>query len=145
MWRSDSRAGRTTRGLGWIVQNTRKSTKEEWKQMLLTDQRCKVLWWEHSFTHSSLKCIQTENIIVNIYSGEVGRSDISNNSSLEIGVKEMIRFQESLPDGFMTALKTKIVTISTAKKKSQHTEDPVVMNYNANLIVSQVLYLVGNQ
>ena len=82
---------------------------------------------------------------MNIYSGEVGRSDISNNSSLEIGVKEMIRFQESLPDGFMTALKTKIVTISTAKKKSQHTEDPVVMNYNANLIVSQVLYLVGNQ
>lgn len=45
----------------------------------------------------------------------------------------------------MTAVETEIVTISTAKKKSQYTEDPVVMNYNANLIMSQVLYLVGNQ
>ena len=46
-----------------------------------------------TFIHPFKPKMLTENILVNIYSGEVGRSDINNNSSLEIEVKEMIRFQ----------------------------------------------------
>ena len=46
-----------------------------------------------TFIHPFKPKMHTENILVNIYSGEVGRSDINNNSSLEIEAKEMIRFQ----------------------------------------------------
>ena len=82
---------------------------------------------------------------MNIFSEEEARSDVNVNNSLEIGAKEIIRFQKSLPDGFKTTLKIQIVTMSSTKKKSQHTEDPVVINCSTNLIMSQVLYLVGNQ
>ena len=55
------------------------------------------------------------------------------------------RFQKNLPDGSKTTLKTQIVTTSSNKKKSSYTEDPVVINYSTELIVSQVLHLVDNQ
>ena len=92
-----------------------------------------------------LKAENSKNIPVNRYSGEKARSDVNVNNSLEIWVKEMIGFQDSLPDGFKTTLKTQIVTMTEPKKKSHYAEDPVVINYNTDLIMSKVLYLVGNQ
>ena len=59
-----------------------------------------------TFIHPLKPEMHTENILVNICSGEEARSDVSDSNSLETGAKEMIRFQESLPDGFKTTLKT---------------------------------------
>lgn len=56
----------------------------------------------------------TEIILVNICSSEEARSDVNINT-LEIGAKDMIRFQESVPDGSKTTFKTQIVTVSTTK------------------------------
>ena len=57
----------------------------------------------------------TEIILVNICSSEEARSDVNINNTLEIGAKDMIRFQESVPDGSKTTFKTQIVTVSTTK------------------------------
>ena len=50
----------------------------------------------------------------------------------------MIRFQQCLSDGLKKTLKIQIVTMSTTKKKSQHTDDPVAMNYNTDLEFSNI-------
>ena len=64
-----------------------------------------------------LKAENSKNIPVNRYSGEKARSDVNVNNSLEIWVKEMIGFQDSLPDGFKKTLKTQIVTMTATKKE----------------------------
>lgn len=71
------------------------------------------------FIHPLKPETHAENILVNIYSGEEAISDVT---FIEVGTKELIRFQKSLPDGFNSRLKIQIVTMATTKMKSQHTE-----------------------
>ena len=74
------------------------------------------------------------NILVNIYNV---------NKSLEIGIDPMNKFQESLPEGFRVKLSTKVVTMAAGRKTSQKKTN-AVKPYNADLIMSRVLYLLGS-
>ena len=118
--------------------------KEKYKGRMKTDSADRSKIQDALVTiiiHSLKPETHAENILANIYSAEEVKSDVKVNNSLETGAKEMIRFQESLPDGFKTTLKTQIVTMSTTKKKSHYTEDYVVMNYNTNLRVFYYIQL----
>ena len=59
------------------------------------------------------------NKLVNIYDGEEAGENVNVNRSQEIGEEQMIKFQESLPEGFHATLSTKIVTMAAGKKKTK--------------------------
>ena len=84
----------------------------------------------------------SNNILVNIYTGEEADKDVNVNKSVEIGLKELKSFQESLPEGFRKTLSMKVITMRSKKngKEKDSTE-----KINSDLIFSRVLYLVGNK
>ena len=85
----------------------------------------------------------SENKLVNIYDGEEAGEKVNVTRSVEIGEQQMITFQESLPEGFRATLSTKVVNMTAGKKTSKNKEN-TVKQYNTDLIMSRVLYLLGN-
>ena len=49
------------------------------------------------------------NILVNIYNREEAGENVNVNKSMEIGIDQMNKFQESLPEGFRVKLSSNVV------------------------------------
>ena len=96
-----------------------------------------------TFIHSLKLETHRANILVNIYNGEEAGDNVNANKSLEIGIDQMNKFQESLPEGFRVKLSTKVVTMAAGRKTSQNRTN-AVKPYNTYLIMSRVLYLLGS-
>ncbi|MEM7297990.1 MAG: hypothetical protein AAF391_06960, partial [Bacteroidota bacterium] len=78
--------------------------------------------------------------LVNIYTGEEAPSNVNVHQAVEIGEKQLAKFQDSLPEGFRETLTCEVVTMAhVQKKKKVHTKDA----FNTELIFSRVLYLLG--
>ena len=81
--------------------------KEEYEGKMKTDNADQLKTQDAlvtTFTHPLKPEMHAENILVNTYSGEGARSNVNVNNLLETESKGMIRFQESLPDGFSKTL-----------------------------------------
>ena len=91
----------------------------------------------HPLDHNS----HAPNKLINIYTGEI--SSCSNvNKSLEIGQKQMSKFQESLPGGFHKPLKKLVVKMKCRKKGKEDKEQMEL--YNTNVIFSRVKMLLSS-
>ena len=84
------------------------------------------------------------NVLVNIYNGEEAGENVNVNKSFEIGMNYMNEFQEKLPEGFREKMSTRVVTMAEGKKKKEANATIQVKDYNTELIMSRVLYLLGN-
>ena len=82
----------------------------------------------------------TENILCNIYTGEIAGKEVNVHTSVSVGIKMMNDFKKDLPHGFRKAISSPIVTMKDGTKKKQGI---VTEMYNTDLIFSRVSYLLS--
>ena len=95
--------------------------KEEYEGRMKSDaeDRLKIRSALLTFIHPLKLETHSANILVNIYNEEEAGENVNVNKSSEIGIDQMNKFQESLPEGFRVKLSTKVVTMAAGRKTSQ--------------------------
>ena len=81
-----------------------------------------------------------ESTLCNIYTGQLSGIKVNVNKSVEIGTKQMVSFQRSLPDGFRSTIKKEVVTMKETGKSG--TRNKTIEVYNTEIIFSRVIYLL---
>ena len=71
----------------------------------------------------------------------MGKNDVYITESITIGKNMMRKFQESLPEGFRATVSSTVVTMASSKQGNKKSNE--VKPYNAELIMSCVLYLMS--
>lgn len=95
---------------------TRKSQKQEYVPGWKTPQiiRNALELCAHPLDLDSLN----NNLLINIYSGEIAHDKYNVQNLVVIGSKELIEFSESLLDGFYATIQNKVVTMEVKGKKN---------------------------
>ena len=80
------------------------------------------------------------NLLINIYSGEIAHDKCNVQNLVVIGSKELIEFSESLLDGFYATIQKKVVTMEAKGKKNGSFAGNDI--YNTEMLYSHVMCLL---
>ena len=84
------------------------------------------------------------NLLINIYSGEIAHDKCNVQKTIVIVSKQLIEFAESLPDGFYAAIQKKVITMELkGKKKGSSTGNDICNIYNTEMLYSCLMCLLS--
>ena len=83
-----------------------------------------------------------QNVLVKIYTSEESNQSVNMNKAEDIGVKQMIEFQDDLPGTFREPLITKVVLMTSGKDK-QAKRNVNKDEYNTDFLLARVLLSLG--
>ena len=88
-----------------------------------------------------LNCLNhPESTLSNIYTGQLSGIKINVNKSFEIGTKQIVSFQRSLPDGVWLTIKKVVVTMKETGKSG--TKNKTVEVYNTDYFPKSHAFVV---
>ena len=79
---------------------------------------------------------------MNIFTGKESDSKVNVHDARKLGEELMKSFRLKLPEGFRDKISSTVITMATPKEERK--ENVVNNNLNTELILSCVVYLVGN-
>ena len=82
----------------------------------------------------------TENLLCNIWTGEIAGKEVNVHNSVSLGIKMMSDFKKELPHGFRKAISSSVITMPDGKKRKRGTSNET---YNTDVIFSRVIYLMS--
>ena len=80
-----------------------------------------------------------ESTLWNIYTGQLLGIKVNANKLVEIGTKQMVSFQKSLPDGFRSTIKKEFVTVKQTGKSG--TKNKTIEVYNADHFLKRHVFV----
>ena len=105
---------------------THKEEKDGWMKADLID-KMKLQNFPETCLHPLNCSNHPESTLCNIYTGQLSGIKVNVNKSVEIGTKQMVSFQRSLPDGFRSTIRKEVVTMKeTGKSKNKEQNSRVV-------------------
>ena len=81
-----------------------------------------------------------QNLLINIYTGEIAPEECNVQRSLEIGSKQLSDFVSHLPDGFYSTIQKKVITMACKPKRKDLN---VHEAYNTEMLYSRVMCLLS--
>ena len=81
-----------------------------------------------------------QNLLINIYTGEIAPEECNVQRSLEIGSKQLSNFVSRLPDGFYSTIQKKVITMAYKPKRKESNEHET---YNTEMLYSRVMCLLS--